>query len=342
MINFIFNYKNGLINSEYYKTIINRGYSVNLLYYREKQPLLHNSKLKWIYIWIIGFFKMISNLKVLKKNATYLQGLHYSLFLIGRFSSKINENIIVDNFYIHELGQKKIFKLILSFLLFDKKYQLIVHSLDDVEYFSNISSSLKITFIPYCMGKINYYSDISFKKELPKNFFFSGGYTNRDYDLLIRVAKKFPNHYFVLVISKLNIIHEENQKNVIIFKDIESIQFNSIAAKSSCIIIPLKSHVGASGQALCLIGMQLGKTIIYTDDSSLNQYFKFKNGISYEINNADSLEASINEFLNNTQEQLLKLEENQIKIFDENFSIRIRNNQITNIIEESILQIKNN
>ena len=70
-----------------------------------------------------------------------------------------------------------------------------------------------------------------------------------------------------------------------IYRDLKSELFNVMLYKSEFIIIPLKEHVGYSGQMLCLSAMQFGKPMIYSKNSTIHNYLKNSYGMSYKLNN---------------------------------------------------------
>jgi len=334
MIIILNQYKEWIDNSLMYVALTKNKHNIFQIFYKRVSPNKIESKLELLYIYLKSIPNILFNYKKLKRT-TYVMGLHFPFFFIARFFKCINENVVIDNFYLHKLGNNIRFQKLLTLLLKNKQYHLIVQSEIEVDYFRKISPTLKIDFIPYCMGKINVISHLSVPLNLPSRYVFTGGYTNRDYDLVLLTAKHFPNSNFVIVMSRLNIIKVEIPVNVFIYKDVDSKLFYLLLSKSECVIVPLKDQVGSSGQMLCLSAMQLGKPIIYSENSSINQYFAFNNGISYQLGNLNNLKDAISKYLALTYEEFKLIETIQIKTFNEYFTTEIRNQLIIGIIEKT-------
>ena len=334
MITMVSLYKEYIESSHIY-TLIEKSnsYSIRKLFYKETSPNEIQSKYELISIWIKALPKILINYKSLL-NTTYVIGLHFPFFIIAKAFNKINEKVIIDNFYLHKAGENKSIKKMLQFLLAGKEYTFIVQSVSEVEYYKKIAPTLNLVYLPFCMGKIEIQDSIQLPNSLPKSYLFTGGYSNRDYDLILRAAKSIKNYHFIIVMSRLNVLKEEVPDNVIILKDLDFQQFHLLLAKASGVIIPLKNNVGSSGQMLSLAAMQLGKPVIYSNNDSINHYFAYGNGISYEQNSLSSFESALERFFSLNKEELTELEEVQKKTFYNNFDLEHRGYKIMEIIQQ--------
>jgi len=215
-------------------------------------------------------------------------------FLFGK-----SFHLFIYNFYIHSASNNYFVKKILCFLFSNsQKYTLIVQSLFEIEYYEYLCPTLNIEFVYYC-------SDVKACENIVvKDYIFTGGYTNRDYLLMLKVARKMPTEKFVFIASKLNkeLIDEHIPSNVTVYYDVTNLEFEHYLAESKIVVIPLKENVGASGQMLCLQAMRNRKAIIYTDISSINYYFTKEAGLPYELGNFSSLMEKMEYLLGNRNE----------------------------------------
>lgn len=110
-------------------------------------------------------------------------------------------------------------------------------------------------------------------------FFFSGGYSNRDYVSLIEAFRDLP-YKLVIACSKLNseINGLEVSSNIIIVRDVPSEVFDGYIRASRACILPIAHDTGAAGQSSLLRFMKNRKIIIATDTGIVREYIT--NGVS--------------------------------------------------------------
>jgi glycosyltransferase involved in cell wall biosynthesis len=279
------------------------------------------------------FIMLLFNIRGLRNKKNICFAGHYAYLLLtrlfGRFLGK-DYHVYMYNFYLHSLGSKKLIKRILKFLLNSDRATVIVQSPDEMNYFNRLAKNTS-HFIPYC-------EDAGFSIDttvsIEGDYLFSGGYTNRDYSLVLKCAKSNPGIKFVLVVSRSNkdIALNKLPENVILYEEIGHSVFNGLMSKSIGVIIPLKENVGASGQMLCLGAMKMSKPIIYADISSINYYFKSNNcGIPYNMGNFESLNGAIHK-LTLGQIDLQEIGECSYNSFISNFTLAKRNEKLLNFI----------
>jgi glycosyltransferase involved in cell wall biosynthesis len=111
------------------------------------------------------------------------------------------------------------------------------------------------------------------------NYFFSGGYSNRDYTSLINVFRDLP-HQLIIVCSKLNTEIDESAipHNITIVRDVSSDVFDAYVRSAKACIIPIAHDTGAAGQSCLLRYMKNRKVIIATDTGIIREYIT--NGVS--------------------------------------------------------------
>ncbi len=213
---------------------------------------------------------------------------HYSTLCFSKILSLlgVRHRVYLFNFYIHGLGEKRLVQKILQFLL-NQNVALLTQSQTEINYFKGLCSTIDVRFFPYCSNEI---TDYNVPEENEKHYFFAGGYTNRDYELLIQCAEQLPREQFIIVCSHLNTLPTNIPDNVEIYKEIEKSEFHGLMAGSQAVVLPLKDDVGSSGQMVALAGMQMEKTVIYPDFDVVSQYFDDKvSGLMYQPGDQESM-----------------------------------------------------
>jgi len=109
------------------------------------------------------------------------------------------------------------------------------------------------------------------QKEQP--FFFSGGYSNRDYLPLIESFKTL-SYNLIIICASMNteIVEDKMPSNIKVFRDLPSETFEAYVQASIACIIPIAHDTGAAGQSCLLRYMQNGKIIIATDTAIIREY----------------------------------------------------------------------
>jgi glycosyltransferase involved in cell wall biosynthesis len=105
------------------------------------------------------------------------------------------------------------------------------------------------------------------------DYYFAGGYSNRDYPALIEAFRVIPAR-LVIVCSALNkeIVDADLPPNVTVLRDLPGAEFDAQLRGAKACIIPLKHDTGASGQSVMLRLMRHAKAIIVNDFGSVRGY----------------------------------------------------------------------
>ncbi|MGZ5544759.1 MAG: hypothetical protein ACXWIU_08790 [Limisphaerales bacterium] len=100
---------------------------------------------------------------------------------------------------------------------------------------------------------------------------FAGGFSNRDYDLLIEAAA--PIHApLVIVASSHNTIGPVRNDRTTIHLDLPEDRFELLLARSRVVAMPLKGQGEACGQSVLLRVLRNGKPLIATRHESIEAY----------------------------------------------------------------------
>jgi glycosyltransferase involved in cell wall biosynthesis len=104
-------------------------------------------------------------------------------------------------------------------------------------------------------------------------FFFSGGYSNRDYPSLIETFRNLP-YKLVIICASLNTEVDESlvPPHIQVLRDVPSDSFDAYVKASKACIIPIANDTGAAGQSCLLRYMKNRKIIIATDTGITREY----------------------------------------------------------------------
>lgn len=216
---------------------------------------------------------------------------HYAALLSARLASVLGArtDVFLFNFYLHELGEFAPVRLVLKTLL-TGRVGLVVQSPNEVDYYSRLAPTATVVYEPWGGAPIAA-SAFGVKTE---DYVFSGGYTNRDYDLYVAAAERLYPIPFVLACATANRLPATLPANLRIIRDCSSTEFHRIMGAARLVVLPLKKDVGSSGQMVALAAMQLAKCVIYTDIPVVGQYFSDGHtGIAFPIGDLDRLVALI-------------------------------------------------
>ncbi len=101
-------------------------------------------------------------------------------------------------------------------------------------------------------------------------YIFSGGFSNRDYDLLLEAAGALDTP-MVVVASAHNQINPTSATTRV-YRDLPEAEFEALLAKSRVVAIPLKSQGEACGQSVLLRVLRNGKPLIATRHEAIEAY----------------------------------------------------------------------
>jgi glycosyltransferase involved in cell wall biosynthesis len=257
-----------------------------------------NSKGIFILEESVNFLRLLLSPTIYKKDCLIIcENCPFSVLMFGKWLRVwgIQKRIYLFHFFLHSLGNAAAIRKILKFLL-DQEVGIMAFSSSERDYFKNLSPKADVRFTPWC-GEPGF--EVDPLQIENGDYIFSGGHSNRDYDVLIHCARKLPQTRFIIVCSKRNVMPEPIPANVKIFKDITPKNFHTLLARSKAVVIPLKNNVGASGQMAALAAMEFGKPAVYTDFDVVSQYFENgTNGLKYQAGNLDSLMLALSLILN--------------------------------------------
>jgi len=326
-----------LKENSFFHLLQEKGYTVIPYSFFKEEKKRFINKIEYVFREVLCLFKLLFKLHSFRNTKVYCLGGYYAtLFMCKLFSPFLGKDfrLYIYNFYLHKAGESKKVQAILRFLFNNQKCILIVQSPLEVEYYGKLVN-IPIHFVPYCADIKP--ANLSRRISLPtEEYIFTGGYTNRDYALVIKCARQLPMQKFLIVASSLNtdIDEKELPPNISLIREIDKEEFDLFLYYSHAVIIPLKSNVGSSGQMLCLSAMQNRKPIVYCDISSINYYFeKNISGIPYYLGDEVSLLDGISRIIENKKTQK-ELGENAYMQYLRHFTLSHRDNLLFQIIND--------
>jgi hypothetical protein len=103
------------------------------------------------------------------------------------------------------------------------------------------------------------------------DYVFSGGYSNRDYGLLISSMHCIETQ-LIIAASSRNQIKKTHDTSIKIYRDINESVFEKLLAQSKLVVLPLYNKGEACGQSVLLRVLRNGKPLIVTRHESVENY----------------------------------------------------------------------
>lgn len=249
---------------------------------------------KWVLLRkeIGNVFNIIKNLKRINHSEVIICSNYVCLFLIFLLKLRIlkSETICWYGMYVHSPKWVKLLgKIIRLISVSPSTFRIVVFSKAEVNLYAQKwgIDSKGFIYIPY--GDWN--NSFSQKKVQEGEYFFSGGYSNRDYIPLIQIFTG-RSEKLIIAASKQNtdLVEWMNNHtlsdNISVYYDIDNKNFDELLCSSKAVIFIMKHNTGASGQMVVLNAMANHKLIITTYTDVLNEYVK-NNETAIVINKRD-------------------------------------------------------
>lgn len=123
-------------------------------------------------------------------------------------------------------------------------------------------------------------------------FIFSGGFSNRDYDLLLRATRDI-DVPLCIVASAHNQIDVAVHPRVMVHRDIAEQKFEALLARSRVVAMPLKNQGEACGQSVLLRVLRNGKPLIATRHEAIEAYLGRDYGGFVPQDDADAMHGAL-------------------------------------------------
>lgn len=243
---------------------------------------------------IKSYIFLLKNISKIKEKETIISIGHYTslfLFVLNKLHIIHPRKLYWWACFIHSSKMQRILKVILKPLLVQNT-NLILFSKCEIQLYKEKMgiSENKMISIPYgdwnSEGRNRQITTENLQNKTEENYYFSGGYSNRDYRSLLQTwTKLFPEKKLIIIGSKNNKDlleylkkQETTQKNastsISVMLDMPSEEFDRYLIGARACILPFRENTGASGQSVTLRCMKYHKLIVSTDIYIMREYVK--------------------------------------------------------------------
>ena len=250
------------------------------------------------------------------------------LFVMGLYSKKLRFK-----------WSKTIHNLFIKILIFFIDDVLILGKGEYEKAISFHNKKSKIHYFPFCV-------DTNFWKpaqpiEINQNseILFIGNDGNRDYEMLINIAKDLKQFNFRFI-SENSIIDKVHLPNVVVERGkwgssiITDVDLRNIYARSKIVVLPLKESTQPSGQSVCLQAMSLGVPVIISDTDGFWDKERFLHNESIHFINPNEITnwTKSLEAIHRDNALLSRLSKKGQDLVDQEFSLKNFNSQLLSIL----------
>jgi glycosyltransferase involved in cell wall biosynthesis len=269
---------------------LNRRYDLRIVhapsgaFIRRRTVLLHELSI---------LLELLVSRHVYRRDNLLIAGSHpYAVLAASRVTAALRRRprTFVYNFYLHDPGENELVQGVLRWLFTDRVV-IAAQSPVDLDYFRSLADRTRLVLVPYGQDPVTGVSEADVQLG---DYVFAGGYTNRNYDRVLRCARQVSSVPFVIACSSLNTLSEPVPENVDVQRDLEPERFHKLLAGARLVVIPLADDLGSSGQMVTLASMQLGKAVIAGNSRVVTQYFEEGvSGLAYDLTSDASLRDTI-------------------------------------------------
>ena len=251
------------------------------------------------------------------------------LFVMGLFSKK-------QNFIFFKVVHKYLIKLLVG--RSDNIYFLGVNELEKAQ--KQFKANTNFIFLPFHIDT-NFWKNPNLDLNKNKKILFIGNDGNRDFELLIKIAKGLPEYNFIFVSSNELLLKEE-LKNVQLIKGnwsnskISDSQILEIYSQARLTILPLKNTYQPSGQSVALQSMSTGIPVLISRTNGFwdNVNYVNKENIFFINNPTHEVWIENIKSIYNNIEKLNEVSLKGIDLVHSNYSLNKFNNYLQNKVKE--------
>ena len=237
---------------------------------------------------------------------------------------------------VHQLilsEPKNNFKERILKLAFSEINGAVVNSSDEARFFSKRFTKTKFYFVPLHSDPRCF--ELSKTKRVD-GYIFSGGGAERDFETLVKAAKKNNQKFLIVTFSKKNLARMSLPKNLEVKFNVREGEYFKLIANSKFVVVPLKKTGRSAGQTTVVQAMSTGKAVIATNVPGLTDYIENgRTGILVGSESIKDLADNIGKLLKNSSE-LSKISKAALEFAQRNFTYRVYDMRIGKVIKSFI------
>jgi glycosyltransferase involved in cell wall biosynthesis len=190
------------------------------------------------------------------------------VLLLNRLGLISSSTIYLWGFFFHNAKYNALLQRALPFIVRCNIHLILFSEYELRQWQTILGARASASYIPYCQT-----SQSSSTKDRGGDYYFSGGYSNRDYASLIDVFQS-RQEKLVIVCSRHNkdVPSHIHSGNISIYRDLDEHSFDRLLAESKACIFPFRHNTGASGQSVMIRSMRHKKLVICTDTDIIREY----------------------------------------------------------------------
>lgn len=205
--------------------------------------------------------------------------------------------------FVHSITLRRTFNVLVRLLKMRRLY-FVTFSQSELENLAKHAGIPRENLYPH-LWRQDLWGAVAKDEVSEGDYIFSGGYSNRDYSMLIEVLRGMP-YKSVLVASKLNQLGPDVPPTMKLMLDTDEHTFEKYLAGSRLVVIPLKSAGDACGQSVLLRVLRNEKPLIITRQQAVEEYLGSDYPGYVPANDPEALEESIKRaYEDNAYRQLL-------------------------------------
>ena len=286
------------------------------------------------------FFVLKNRKKISNSDVIVVTGFNaLSIKLLIKLGLIKYKKLLWFGFFIHSDLAYRVFKIVLKALSL-KHEVMVLNSIYEIPLYAERLGIPQKKLTYFKLGDWKTPTELFDSNYVPpfKEYCFAGGFTNRNYRTLIDTFRKVDKN-LIIVGSQLNEDLrniKDLPNNIIIKKDIDKVEFESLVVNAELCILPMKDpDAGASGHMVLLAYMRHKKAILASNFPAIREYIVHnETGILY-----DDPEIEIPKILKSIDEKSIdskKLGEQAYEAYHKNFTAIALEKNLVSVIESNV------
>ena len=255
--------------------------------------------------------------------------------IVGIFLGLMNKNpdvnIVLCGFLFEPKSNKLYYSLRKRFVIKSLKgiKYAVVYAKQEVDYYNKIFTGVnKFVFMNY---GIDYLVENEYKGQLPVEYIFSGGGSNRDYKTLVEAYnmlkqnEKFPIPPLCIA-TMPRCLEGLDIKNINILTDVVLETFGNVMSRSKFLVLSLNDTEISAGHQVMLEAMKNNVPIIVNRIRAVEDYVTDNDVIFYSSGDSNELAEKIKELLLNPKSV------ETVRLYEEKYSFKVLLSRLINLV----------